>query len=89
MQILKSIRPNKRFVAIFKNGKKVHFGSKGQSYIDHGNKDLRSAYLARHAPRENWNDPYSPGSLSRWLLWGDYDSLDKNHNAFMRKFPNV
>jgi hypothetical protein len=36
---------------------------------------------------ENWNNPYSAGSLSRWLLWGDFTSLEKNHKAFMKKYP--
>ena len=26
-------------------------------------------YLARHQPRENWDDPLSAGALSRWILW--------------------
>ena len=50
---------------------------------------MRAAYIARHTVRENWNDPYSAGALSRWLLWGDTTSLDKNHEIFMRMFPTV
>jgi hypothetical protein len=88
MKIEKSTRAGKRFMATYANGKVVHFGQAGGStYIDHGDKAKREAYLARHKKRENWNDPYSSGALSRWLLWGDTTSLDTNHNAFMRMFP--
>lgn len=88
MKIEKSTRAGKRFMATYANGKVVHFGQAGgKTYIDHGDKAKREAYLTRHKKRENWNDPYSPGALSRWLLWGDTTSLDTNHNAFMRMFP--
>ena len=71
----------------FANGKTIHFGaSNGKTYIDHGDKKKREAYLARHKVNENWTNPYSAGALARFLLWGDSTSLDANHSAFMRKF---
>jgi hypothetical protein len=74
-------------MATFANGKTVHFGSAGSStYLDRGDKKKREAYLARHRVNETWSDPYSAGSLSRFLLWGDSTSLEANHQAFMRKF---
>jgi hypothetical protein len=88
MLIEKSNRKGKRYKVEFANGRIVHFGQAGGStYIDHGDKAKREAYLARHKKRENWNDPYSAGALSRWLLWGDTTSLDRNHDLFMRMFP--
>lgn len=87
MKIQKSTRIGKRFMVTFANGKILHFGaSNGKTYIDHGDKAKRSAYLARHKVNENWNDPYSAGALARFLLWGDSTSLEANHQAFMRKF---
>jgi hypothetical protein len=87
MLIQKSTRAGKRFMATYANGKVVHFGQAGgRTYIDEGDKMKRAAYLARHSKRENWNDPYSAGALSRWLLWGDTTSLDTNHDAFMKRF---
>jgi hypothetical protein len=66
----------------------VHFGQAGgQTYIDHGDKAKREAYLARHKKRENWSDPFSAGALSRYLLWGDSTNMETNHQAFMNKFP--
>jgi hypothetical protein len=88
MLIQKSTRAGKRYMATYANGKVVHFGQAGgQTYIDHGDKAKREAYLARHKKRENWNDPFSAGSLSRYLLWGDSTNLETNHQAFMQKFP--
>lgn len=87
MLIQKSTRKGKRFMATFANGKVVHFGaSNASTYIDHGDKAKRSAYIARHKVNENWNNPYSAGALSRFLLWGDSTSIDANHQAFMRNF---
>jgi hypothetical protein len=91
MLIEPSTRKGKRFMATYANGTVIHFGQFGGStYIDHGDKTKREAYIARHgAGRENWNDPFSAGSLSRYLLWGDTTNLEKNHQAFMRKFPQT
>ena len=87
MKILPSTRKGKRFMVKYDNGKIVHFGmAGGKTYIDEGDKAKREAYLKRHRARENWDDPYSAGSLSRWLLWGDSTDLETNHRLFMRKF---
>ena len=74
-------------MATYANGKVVHFGQAGgKTYIDHGDKAKREAYLTRHKKRENWNDPYSAGALSRWLLWGDSVNLMDNIASFKRRF---
>ena len=89
--IIKSPQEKKRFQAIFtrENGKKkkVNFGSKGAStFIDGANQKVKDAYIARHRVRENWNDPISPGALSRWIIWGDSNNVNKNIVAFRKKF---
>jgi len=87
MKIQQSTRKGKRFMVKFSNGVTTHFGSAGsQTYIDHGDKAKRDAYLKRHKEREDWNDPYSAGALARWLLWGDSEDLETNHQTFMKKF---
>lgn len=89
MIIQQSTRPGKRLMATFKNGKVVHFGLKGgNTYIDHGDKTKRLNYVKRHIIREDFNNPYTPGSLSRWLLWNT-TSLNKNHELFMKRFPDI
>jgi len=90
MIIESSKHKNKRFVAIFKNGKRVDFGQKdGKTYIDEGDDIKRQNYLKRHIVRENWNDPYSPGSLARYILWGDSKSFNVNHQTYMKKFDKI
>ena len=88
MKIENSKRKDKRYVAIFDNGVKVNFGLLGgQTYIDHGDKLKRSNYLARHGnSNEDWNNPYTPGSLSRFILWGDYLTLEQNIKSFKKRF---
>lgn len=81
---------NKRFAAIFSDGKKekkVNFGLKGGStYLDHGNKTKRSAYRARHEVDLKTGDPMRAGYLSYWLLWGDSTSLSANIKSYKKKF---
>jgi hypothetical protein len=81
---------NKRFVAIFSDGKKekkVNFGLKGgKTYLDHRNKKVRSAYRARHEVDLKTKDPMRAGYLSYYLLWGDSTSLAVNINNYKKKF---
>jgi len=88
MKIENSKRKDKRYVAIFDNGVKVNFGLLGgKTYIDEGNKLKRSNYLARHGnSNEDCNNPYTAGSLSRFILWGDYLTLEQNIKSFKKRF---
>ena len=87
MQIADSNRKGKRFVAIFKDGTKTHFGQAGGStYIDHQDKAKRAAYLARHGVNEDWTDPKKASTLSRFISWGDYTSIDGNIASYRRRF---
>ena len=79
------------FEAVFKmdDGKQktVKFGT-SSNYVtnpDKTNKD-RTAYIARHAVSENWNDPMSRGALSRYILWGDSRSIVENTRAYRKRF---
>ena len=87
MIIRDSNRKEKRFVAIFPDNSKVHFGlDGGRTYIDHGDKETRWNYIARHKVREHWNNPKSAGALSRWILWGPNEDINKNIEYFNNKF---
>jgi hypothetical protein len=88
MEITDSNRKNKRFLATFANGEKIHFGQQGATtFVDSGDEKKRSAYLARHgAGREDWKTPYNAGSLSRWILWGPTAKLSANISFFKNKF---
>lgn len=72
--IKKSTQPKKKYMAVFTdNGKKVkttHFGSAGMSdFTKHKDEERKKRYLDRHRKNENWNDKFSAGALSRWILW--------------------
>lgn len=89
MKIEKSTRKEKRFVAIFDNGKKIHFGFKGGStYIDHKDKEKRKNYRKRHEVNEKkfYNDPYRPATLSRFILWGEATNLNQAIKDYEKKF---
>lgn len=84
-------KSKKAFQAVFlkPNGKykKVRFGTESNYVLNPSKTDAdRDAYLARHKVRENWNDPTSPGALSRHLLWGESRKLKKNIKLFKSKF---
>jgi hypothetical protein len=72
--IKKSPNKGKKMVAIFYEDKKkiktIHFGAEGMSdYTKHRDDERKKRYLNRHKKRENWNNPMSAGSLSRYILW--------------------
>mgnify|MGYP003120016173 CR=1 FL=1 len=98
--VKKSSKPGKRLMAIFsdkdKQGKSakdkiIHFGvekPKRGTFIDTGDKTLRKNYIARHEVREKkfYNDPMRAATLSRFILWGETDSLKKNIELYKKKF---
>ncbi len=88
-KIIPSQKANKRFTAIFENGERIDFGSKdGSTYIDHKDLKKRINYVKRHRAlgTENWKDPYTAGTLSRYLLWGPKDNLKENIRFYNELF---
>lgn len=86
MEIVNSNKKDKRFKAIFSNGKKVDFGLNGGStYIDHKDEKKKENYIKRHRVRENWEDYMSAGALSRYILW-EYQTLDKAVSSYKKRF---
>ena len=82
----------KQFKAEFllKNGKKknVRFGTKS-NYVLNPEKTQqdRINYLKRHkALNEDWNNPLTPGSLSRYILWGNSKDININIRDFKKLF---
>ena len=79
------------FEAVFtlEDGKKrtVKFGT-SSNYATNPDKTKadRSAYIARHAVRENWKDPMTRGALARYILWGGSRSVVENTRAFRKRF---
>lgn len=91
---LLSVKPSpkaeKKLVATFERDgreKKVHFGQRGApDFTKTRDKEQRRRYIERHKRNENWNDPTSPGALSKHLLWGESTSLMRNVAAFRKRF---
>ena len=90
--ITSSNRPDKRLQAKFEN-KTVHFGSKdGRTFIDHKDRKVKDAWIARHKVRENWGDYRTAGSLAKNILWNkrsikaSIDDLNKRQKQYKFTF---
>ena len=90
LTIKPSHKADKKFDAVFE-GDKVHktipFGAKGYTdYTKGASEAKRAAYIDRHQKNENFNNPMSAGSLSRYILWGGSRSMHTNIQEFKKKF---
>lgn len=66
-----STRKGKRFMIPGPDGKLIHFGQwplKEGTFLDHGDKQRREAWYARHSAN-GLDDPYSPAYYSARILW--------------------
>lgn len=64
----------------------VSFGAKGMSdYTKHKDPERKKRYLERHEKNEDWEDPLTPGALSRWILWNKPD-LKESIDDFKKRF---
>ena len=41
--------------------------------------------MARHAPREDWNEPMTAGALARWVLWNK-ETLRESVADYLQRF---
>lgn len=81
----------KEFKAVFtdKTGKQKtsRFGTSSNYVLNDSKTDQdRKNYIARHSVNENWQDPTTPGALSRWILWGEQRNLKRNIESFKKRF---
>ncbi len=86
----KSDRDGKKLKIVFMkdNGKKktYHFGSDGsQTFSEGASETTKKAYIARHRVNEKW-DEINNGSLSRFILWGKHQNINKNLKSFLKRF---
>ena len=91
-----STNKNKKLMAKFEleNGrtKTTHFGANGyKDYTIYYKQDpelanqKRASYIARHKENENWNDPTSAGTLSRFILW-EKPTIEASIKYYKNKF---
>jgi hypothetical protein len=92
VNISKSKVDGKQLTAIFydeieRKIKTVHCWVDG--YIDYTtsprDKGKRQQYISRHRTNENWNDPMSAGTLSRYILW-EHPLLSTAINNYIKMF---
>ena len=90
VSLQQSTKPEKKMMAVFENAgrtKTIHFGQKNaDDYTISKNKDQRERYLTHHRANEDWNKPDTAGALSRYILWGDSTSIQKNIADFKKRF---
>ncbi len=95
LSITTSTRRDKKLVATFAGPtgtKTVHFGGAGcQDYTTYSALDIalarkkRMQYIARHGATEDWTDPTTAGTLSRFILW-EKPTLTSAIAAYKRRF---
>jgi hypothetical protein len=91
VQLDKSNRTEKKYKVIFYDDSRkkilsVHFGQAGANdYTRTHDDEAKQRYIERHQKNENWNDPFSPGSLAYHLLWTE-KSMAKAYNKYLAKF---
>jgi|LauGreSuBDMM15SN_2_FD.fasta_scaffold139299_1 hypothetical protein len=81
-----STKRGKRFQVTLKNGDKYSFGLLNPvngTYVDHGDKELRYRYWARHygnSRERELIDSLTPSAslYSAYILWGMSKSIQKN-----------
>lgn len=95
VKLSKSDRVKKKYKAIIYDKdmnklKTLHFGAKGASdFTKNKDEKRKENYLARHKPRENWEDIETAGAWARFLLWNKptiRDSLRDISNRFDVQF---
>jgi len=90
-QLLKATNGKNKYTMIFydhfrKKVKTIHFGAKGyEDFTTHGDLQRKMNYISRHESREDWNNPQTAGTLSKYLLWNK-TSLSASYKDFRNKF---
>jgi len=88
--IRRSHKKEKKWDAVFEkdgNEKVVPFGARGMSdFTKHKDTRRKSLYLKRHSGMgEHWDQPDTPGALSRWVLWNK-PSFKASLSNFKKRF---
>ena len=85
-EIIASPLVTKKLRAVWSDGTHTDFGAKGYSdFTIHHDKTRRDLYRIRHN-KDHIDNPYKPGALSWYILWGSNTDLDTNIRSFKRRF---
>lgn len=90
VSVVKSDKPEKKFVATFDNNgrtKKTYFGdSSAKDFTMTGDLGRRDAYRQRHQKDLTTHDPSRAGYLSYYILWGNKSNFKDNLADYRRRF---
>ena len=80
---------NKKYDAVIDDKKTIPFGQRGASdYTIHKDDERKERYINRHKKNEDWNNIYTAGLWSRWILWNK-SSISESIRDTNNRFKNV
>lgn len=96
LAVRRSPKAAKKFVAVFEDDdgrrRSTHFGAAGYGdftlYWKRSPalaREKRAQYIARHGATEDWSDPTTPATLSRFVLW-ERPTVAQAVKALKRRF---
>ena len=63
----------------------IVFGEKTEeNYLQHKDKRRKDLYIEEYPNKKDWDDPYTSGFWTRWLLWNE-KSLDKSIDSMNKE----
>lgn len=83
-----------KYVATFLNNetnrkKTTKFGAYGyEDYTIHKDEERKERYIKRHDKREDFENPVTAGSLSRYLLWNK-PTIEESLKDYLKRFKNI
>ena len=84
-----SSKPDKKYDAVIDDKKTISFGAKNYSdYTKHKDDERKQRYINRHKKAEDWNNFYTAGFWSRWILW-EMPTLKEAISNIIKKFKNI
>ena len=87
IEFTRSNLPNRRFKIQFEEPYQIiHFGSKPNAYVDHGNVGIRDNYIMRkYRANQDWS-VLNEGEINDAILWGPTKSIEGNLALMLQKF---
>jgi hypothetical protein len=80
---------NKKYDAVIDDKKTIPFGQRGASDMtQHKDEARKNRYILRHQKNEDWNNIYTAGFWSRWILWNK-PSISESIRDTNNRFKNV
>jgi hypothetical protein len=99
IELKKSNDGKTKYEAVFLNTKTnklktVKFGAikkNGEPYEDftiHKDEERKKRYIERHSKNEDWNNAYTRGALSRWILWNK-ETISESLKDYLDRFKEL